>query len=287
MATRMIPVELLVPLALCAAVAASAWLLSLIFREYSWVDRLWSIMPPIYVATFAARAGWADVRLDLMTALTAAWGVRLTFNYARKGGYAPGGQDYRWAILEARMSRLQWQLFDALFISAYQNLLLLLIALPAWTAYQHRTPLGALDYAAATLFALFLAGEFVADEQQWTFHVAKKARKAAGTEEPKGFLDTKLWSWSRHPNFFCELAQWWMVYVFAVAASGRALHVTLAGPVLLTLLFHGSARFTESITASKYPLYAGYQKRVSRIIPMPPKRARRGPLEPSGPARRS
>ncbi len=45
------------------------------------------------------------------------------------------------------------------------------------------------------------------------------------------------------------------------------MHPTLVGPVLLTLLFHGSAQFTESITASKYPRYAEYQRRVSRIIP--------------------
>jgi len=266
----MIPAELMLPITLCAGVASTCWLLSLVFGEYSWVDRIWSIVPPIYVGTFAARAGWADPRLDAMTALTALWAVRLTFNYARKGGYAPGGEDYRWAVLKARMAPWQWHLFNVFFISAYQNLLLLLIALPALTAYRHPTPLGPLDYVAGSVFVVLLVGEFVADQQQWEFHRAKKARKAAGEPEPKGFLDAKLWAWSRHPNFFCELGQWWMVYVFAVAASGAALHVTLVGPVLLTLLFHGSANFTESITLSKYPRYAEYQRRVSRIVPMPP-----------------
>lgn len=265
------PPELALPVTLASCVALACWALSLVFREYSWTDRAWSIVPPVYVATFAARAGWGDARLDLMTALTALWGARLTFNYARKGGYAPGGEDYRWAILRGRMSPLAWQAFNLLFIAGYQNALLLLIALPAWTAYQHRTPLGAADLGLAALFVALLVGEFVADQQQWRFHQAKKARAAAGTPEPKGFLDAGLWAYARHPNFFCELGQWWVLYAFAVVASGAALHATLAGPVLLTLLFHGSADFTESITAAKYPAYKDHQRRVSRIVPMPPR----------------
>jgi steroid 5-alpha reductase family enzyme len=264
-----VPPELVLPLSLCAGAFGLCWVLSLVFREYSWVDRLWSIIPPVYVGTLAYAAGGQDVRLNLMTALTALWGARLTFNYARKGGYAPGGEDYRWGILKARMKPWQWQLFNVGFIAGYQNLLLLLIALPAWTAYQHPTPVGPLDLALAALFLALLLGEFVADQQQWRFHQAKKARAQAGQVDPKGFLDTGLWAYSRHPNFFCELGQWWVVYAFAAVASGQPVHVTLLGPVLLTLLFHGSANFTESITASKYPRYAEYQRRVSRIVPMP------------------
>ena len=48
-----------------------------------------------------------------------------------------------------------------------------------------------------------------------------------------------------------------------------------AAAVLLTLLFHGSAQFTESITASKYPAYAQYQREVSRVIPWPSRRGSR------------
>jgi steroid 5-alpha reductase family enzyme len=46
------------------------------------------------------------------------------------------------------------------------------------------------------------------------------------------------------------------------------------GAVLLTLLFVGSTRFTESITKSKYPEYADYQARVSAVVPWFPRRAR-------------
>lgn len=265
------PPELVPSAALAALVAGLCLVLSWIFREYSWVDRAWSIVPPLYVATFAAQAGWADARLNLMLALTVAWGVRLTFNYARKGGYAPGGEDYRWAILKARMPAWQWHLFNIGFIAGYQHFLLWLLALPALPALRNPGPLGPLDLTAALAFVALLVGETVADQQQWAFHRAKRARAERGEPEPKGFVDTGLWAWSRHPNFFCEQAQWWALYLFGVAASGEWLNPSLLGPVLLTLLFHGSAAFTESITAGRYPAYAAYQRRVSRMIPLPPR----------------
>lgn len=257
-------------LALCGLLIALTWSLSVLTREYSWVDRIWSIAPPIYVGIHAAWGGWADPRLVLLTGLTAAWGARLTFNYWRKGGYAPGGEDYRWAILRERLGPVGFQLFNATFIAPYQNVLILLIALPATVCASAAGPLGWADGLLALAFLGFLTGEFLADQQQWDFHQAKRARAARGEPEPKGFLDQGLWAWSRHPNFFCELGQWWVVYGFSVAAGGGWLNWTLAGPVLLTLLFDGSTRFTEWITASKYPAYTDYQRRVSRWLPWPP-----------------
>jgi steroid 5-alpha reductase family enzyme len=62
-----------------------------------------------------------------------------------------------------------------------------------------------------------------------------------------------------------------VVYAFAVSAGAGWWNVTLVGPVLLTLQFHGSTNFTEEITAGKYPAYATYQQRVSRLMPWPPR----------------
>lgn len=247
-----------------AGVAFVCWLLSVLFDEYSWTDRIWSIAPVGYVA-WVAHVSDRDPRILLMSALVALWGARLTFNYARKGGYAPGGEDYRWAILRAKMPAWAWQLFNIGFVAAYQNLLLVLITLPAVRAERSDAPLGPLDAVAAALFLLLLVGETVADQQQWRFH----QRKAAGTAE-KPYNDTGLWAWSRHPNFVCEQGQWWALTLFPLAAGEGWLAVdNLLGAVLLTLLFLGSTRFTEQITRSRYPSYAEYQARVAPLIPWP------------------
>lgn len=264
---------ILVCLWICAAVTALTWLLAVVTHEHSWVDRIWSIVPPVYLWVFAAASAFADPRLTLMAVLVTLWGARLTVNYARKGGYAPGGEDYRWAILRSRMKPWQFGLFNLLFISVYQNLILLLIALPALTASEHRsTPLGPLDVLLSVVFVAFLAGETVADQQQWNFQQWKKAEKAAGRDPRPRFITSGLFRYSRHPNFFFEQAQWWVIYLFGAVAAGSLWQWTVLGALLLTVLFIGSTAFTEQITRSRYPEYADYQRGTSPLVPWRPRR---------------
>jgi steroid 5-alpha reductase family enzyme len=253
------------PLFVVALVAAGVclftWITSLVTHEHSWVDRLWSIVPVAYVWIFAAFAGLADARLNVMAVLVTLWGARLTFNFARKGGYS-GTEDYRWPVLRARMSRTQFALFNLFFIVLYQNALLVLITLGALTAWQNPSPFGPLDAALTVLFLCLLVGETIADQQQWVFQKRKAAK-----ETDQRFVTTGLWRYSRHPNFFFEQAQWWVVFLFGAVAAGSLLQWTVLGPLLLTLLFVGSTRFTESITLSRYPEYAEYQATTSPIVP--------------------
>jgi len=266
-------------LGIAAAVSLFTWVASLVTRDYSWVDRIWSIVPVVYVAAFWAASGFTDPRLTIMTILVALWGARLTFNFARKGGYR-GVEDYRWPILRERMTAAQFQVFNLLFIVIFQNALLLLISLPALLAYQNQaTPLGALDLTLAGLFLAFLVGEFVADQQQWVFQSAKAELIAAGGQPEQRFVTSGLWRYSRHPNFFFEQAQWWVFFGLGATAFGSALHWTLVGPVLLTALFIGSTIFTESITLSRYPEYADYQRRTSMLIPWIPRQSRAAAAE--------
>jgi steroid 5-alpha reductase family enzyme len=257
-------------------VCAFCWIASLITKDTSWVDRIWSIVPVVYVCIFAIGAGLSDARLDVMAALVTLWGARLTFNFARKGGYAGIGgdhEDYRWAVLRGRMSPVAFQFFNFFFIVLFQNAVLALIALPAYTAYQHRgTPFGPLDVVLTVLFLLFLAGETTADQQQWTFQQHKRAEIAAGRKPSPRFVQTGLWRLSRHPNFFFENAQWWTIFAFGAVAAGSVLQWTVAGIVLLLAVFIGSTTFTEAITKSKYPEYAAFQKSTSPVIPWFPRR---------------
>jgi steroid 5-alpha reductase family enzyme len=258
----------------CAAIAAACWLLSVITKEYSWVDRLWSIVPAGYVAYFAWTSGWTP-RLTLILVLVTAWAARLTFNFARKGGYAKGGEDYRWAELRRRMSPAAFQVFNVFFVAGFQNALLCAITMPAWRAAQSQAPLNALDFVAAALFVSFLIGETIADEQQWRFQTEKKARRARGETISEEFVTTGLFRYSRHPNFFCEQAMWWTLCLFAVASGAPWLDWIGAGAIVLTALFQGSTSFTEELTLKKYPRYAAYQKTTSRLIPRPPRAASR------------
>jgi steroid 5-alpha reductase family enzyme len=244
---------------------------STLTRNYSQVDKLWSIMPIGYTWLVAMNGGFTP-RLLLMASLITMWGIRLTFNFARKGGYHwppwKGDEDYRWEVLRQNPMLARpwvWALFNFAFISSYQMGLVLLITLPMLLAIDPvNATIGPIDLIATGLLLIFLAIETIADEQQWRFQKSKATNAEA---RQKGFIDTGLWSLSRHPNYLGEQAIWAVFYLFSVAATGRWLNWTIAGPLLLMLLFQGSANFSEGISAKKYPGYAEYVKRVPRFIP--------------------
>jgi len=220
----------------------------------------------------------SNSRLFIMAILATIWGIRLTFNFYRKGGYSLKAEDYRWDLVRAKMKEkcgvfypITWQIFNILFIALYQNLLFVLWTLPSYDAFLSKTPLNFIDLLGTCAFLTFLVTETVADQQQFNFQTAKhKAihdRETLTGEFADGFLQSGLFRYSRHPNFFGEISLWWSYYLFSIASSSALLNWSVIGVFLLTLLFQGSTNFTESISTQKYPKYKEYQKTTSRIIP--------------------
>ena len=259
-----------IPLEVCALLAVAAWLLSIITREISWIDRLWSICPPVCCLIVAVAMDFDPARVNLMTGLVLLWGLRLTYNFARKGGYQKGGEDYRWAHVRKQMGPVGFQVLSITFIHPAQMLLLWLIASPIHRAWQlPDAPLNWLDFIAAALFLTLLAGETVADGQMWSFQQDKKRRIAAGEDVAQPFMTTGLFRYCRHPNYFCEIGMWWVFYLFGVAASADWMQWTSLGFIGLTLLFIPSLRMTESISGDRYPGYRDYQASTPALVPLP------------------
>jgi steroid 5-alpha reductase family enzyme len=86
-------------------------------------------------------------------------------------------------------------------------------------------------------------------------------------EYAHGFVRTGLWSLVRHPNYTMEQSIWVVFYLFSVIATGSWINWSMAGALLLLILFKGSSDFSEDISASKYPEYKDYQKKVPRFVP--------------------
>jgi steroid 5-alpha reductase family enzyme len=253
---------------LCLILAALGYLLGTVTRDYVWIDRVWTLCPPLYCLIVAAGMDFASPRVNLMTALVVLWSARLTFNAVRKGVYRPGGEDYRWAAVREKMGPVALQVVNLTFISFGQMLLIWLFTSPIHQASVWvETPLGWLDFLAAALFLALFVGEAVADGQMWRFQQDKKRRIAAGEDVAQPFLTSGLFRHSRHPNFFCELGMWWVFHLFAVSASDQWLHWTGLGFILLTALFIPSTRLTEEISASKYPGYRDYQATTPALVP--------------------
>ncbi len=244
----------------------------------SQVDKLWSILPIVYVWVVAGYGSFTP-RLVLMAILVSLWGIRLTTNFAMKGAYQwrfwTGEEDYRWKYLRAKpefQPRWKWMLFNFFFICIYQHTLILLFSLPSLIALQfNHTPLQWFDFIIAGAILFFILFEMIADIQQWNYQSKKWALINSGKllidDYKKGFLDKGLWAYSRHPNYFAEQTIWICFYFFGVAAGGQWLNWSIAGCLLLIVLFQGSATFSESISAEKYPQYKDYQNKTSQFIP--------------------
>ncbi|KZF24168.1 DUF1295-domain-containing protein [Xylona heveae TC161] len=255
---------------------------SQINKNYSQVDRFWSILPTLYNAhfvTWAHMVGLPTLRQDTLIAFSVVWSLRLTYNYWRKGGYSIGSEDYRWKIVQSWMSPSLFFLFNVVFISTFQSILLFLITTPTYvlllasrvTGNENTT--GDLVFS-RVLMALILV-EFFADQQQWAFQEAKKEyqktakvpRKFNQEDLDRGFVVSGLWSWSRHPNFAAEQAIWIILYQWGCYTTDTLFNWTVVGSIFYAFLFQGSTWLTESISAKKYPEYREYQKLVPKFIP--------------------
>jgi len=258
-------------------VAIGCLVISELTRNYSQVDKLWSLVPIIY--SWITMAAFPSVRLYIMAALVTMWGLRLSYNFYRKGGYNiipwKGEEDYRWKVLRENpllKGRFRFGLFNLFFISFYQNALIFLISTPLLlAALNDGNTMNIIDLVAATVMFTFIVLESIADNQLFRFQGEKKGLRKGnpiyGKSLEKGFMSEGFWRHVRHPNFTSEQAIWASFYFFSVAASGKWLNFTIAGPLLLILLFIGSSAMTESISSGKYPEYKTYKKEVPKFIP--------------------
>lgn len=246
----------------------------------SQVDKVWSILPFVYCWIIAIKGGMHP-RLVVMAVLATLWGLRLSFNFARKGAYRlkfwEGEEDYRWKILRANpmlKNRVVWMLFDLIFISGYQNAIVLMLTFPALVCMGSTAPFGWIDAVAAVLMFGFIIYETVADEQQWAFHSKKWKMLNAGQKLEdlpapynKGFNTIGLWNVSRHPNYLAEQSIWVSLYIFSIGAGIGIINWSMIGALLLIVLFIASTSLAEEISSSKYPEYPDYCKKVNKYFP--------------------
>ena len=106
-------------------------------HNYSQTDKVWSLMPIVY-SLVTLYSFPLSPRIWLMSILVTIWGLRLSYNFYRKGGYNvvpwKGEEDYRWGILRhhpALQKGIRISLFNLLFISFYQHVLILLFSTPS------------------------------------------------------------------------------------------------------------------------------------------------------------
>jgi steroid 5-alpha reductase family enzyme len=110
-----------------AGVIVYSFVWSILCNNVSKVDQIWSIVPGVYMWIFwlhyYLNHGVAHLRLTVLTLLVTVWGMRLTYNFWRKGGYGnliTHEEDYRWPILREQMHPATFFFFNLTFIATYQ-----------------------------------------------------------------------------------------------------------------------------------------------------------------------
>jgi steroid 5-alpha reductase family enzyme len=249
----------LASLAATLVVGCAGWLASVARRDVSIVDSLWSLFFLTGALVYAALAGAGGARTLLVLALVLLWALRLAAYLTWRNWGEP--EDRRYQAIRARNEPgFEWK--SVYLVFGLQVLLAWICALPVYAALGGAAPLGPLDYAGAALWLAGFCFETVADWQLARFRADPASRGRV--------LDTGLWRYTRHPNYFGEALLWWGLYLVAVAAGGAW---TVFAPLLLTwlLLRVSGVTLLEQDIHERRPAYRDYVARTSAFLPWPPR----------------
>lgn len=259
--------------AVVTMLAVSAGVIALLMAGVLfWVWRTGSVtvIDTVWGAGFAAVAvaglfvTWADegngLRM-LVAALTVVWGVRLAVHIGRRNRGA--GEDKRYADLFERHPGGRVSV-AARWVCAPQAAALWFVSLPVQVSQASTASPGWWAVAGAAVWAVGMVFETVGD--------AQLARHRADPSRRGTVLDTGLWRYTRHPNYFGDACVWWGIYVCACSAWPAAL--TILSPALMTwTLARGTGKPLMEAHLSERPGYEDYVRRTSGFVPLPPKRA--------------
>jgi steroid 5-alpha reductase family enzyme len=250
---------LLDALLLMLLMATATWGLSLVLHDVSIVDSVWSLFFLAAALLFYGVAGTDDLRALAVLGLVAIWALRLSGYLTWRNWGEP--EDHRYAAMREKHGAA-FPLKSLPNIFWLQAVLAWLIAMPLYPALTGPWPLGLLDYAGVALVLTGIACETIADVQL--------ARFKARPENDGRVLDTGLWRYSRHPNYFGDFCVWWGLYLIAASAGGWW---TFFSPLLMSVLLMKVSGVTllEKDIGERRPAYADYIRRTSAFFPRPPR----------------
>jgi steroid 5-alpha reductase family enzyme len=236
---------------------ALAWLLSVIKGDVSIVDSLWSLIFLALCLTYYLAFDFGTQRGVIVLLLVAVWAVRLSAYITWRNWGKPEDARYR-AMREKHGTGFVLRSLFSVFL--LQGVLAWIISLPLLAATTGSIPLNALDMLAILLVLFGIVFEAVADAQLAAFKAVPENRGKV--------MDTGLWRYTRHPNYFGEACVWWGFFLFALAAGGWW---SVLSPLLMTflLLRVSGVSLLEKDMVERRPAYRDYIERTNAFIPGP------------------
>ena len=244
------------------ALMLGTWVLSLILKNASIVDIVWGLGFVVVAWVVRLSTNGNNARQSLLTAMTTIWGLRLaSYLFWRNHG---NGEDFRYRAMRRHYGP-RFGLISLATVFGLQGVLMFVVSLPVQLGQVPLTPkVGALAYVGIASWIVGLFFETIGDAQLAKF----KANPAS-----KGkVMNTGLWRYTRHPNYFGDACVWWGIALVA-AETGRGA-IGLIGAVAMTILLRRVSGVTllEKSLVKRREGYTEYVATTSAFIPRPPKK---------------
>jgi steroid 5-alpha reductase family enzyme len=254
---------LAITLATAVALMVVVWVGSVVLRDVSIVDRFWGLGFVLLAWVAYVLTDTDTTRRLLVVGLVSLWGVRLSVHITwRNWGK---GEDYRYRDMRDKRGAT-FPLSSLFTVFLLQALILWVVAAPVVQVQRASQPAGLtwLDVLGVAVFGIGFLFETVGDWQL--------ARFKSDPSNRGKVLDSGLWRYTRHPNYFGDAMVWWGFFLFALATSGWW---TIYGPIIMTALLmkvSGVALLERSLKETK-PGYREYVERTNAFFPWPPQKA--------------
>ena len=238
-------------------VGALVWALSVLINNVSIVDSLWSLLFLIAASVFLASSEVLSERSLIVFTLVTIWSLRLSLHITiRNWGE---GEDYRYQAIRAK-NEPGFVLKSLYLVFGLQVVLAWIISAPLLPGASSLSPLGWIDAFAVSLWIVGFVFESVGDLQLTKFK--------ADSNNLGNVLNTGLWRYTRHPNYFGDFCVWWAFWLFALSTGAWW---TVFAPILMSLLLlkvSGVAMLEKTI-GERRPEYNDYTRHTNAFFPGP------------------
>lgn len=236
------------------------FILSVVKKRNDIADIAWGL-GFILVSWLGIYLASTSVRGLLVNLLVTIWGVRLTWHIYKRN--LSKHEDYRYAKWRDEWGK--WFFLRSYFqVYLLQGLFLFLIIQPViFIHHRISSSLGIFDFIGLLVWVIGFYFESTGDSQLKQF-ISNPANKGK-------LMQTGLWKYSRHPNYFGEVTQWWGIFFFALSIPGSLF--TIIGPLTITtlILFVSGIPLLEKKYEGR-PDFEIYKQRTSIFFPLPQKR---------------
>ena len=244
------------------------WAISVAINDVSFIDAFWGAGMGVLAVVSWLQLSEPGALATLLMAMTAAWGFRLGIYLIRR--WRAHGEDKRYKLI-LKKDREKGRFAQAALTKVWlmQAVLLFAVCSPAQVgilASNAPAPITPLAYVGIAIYAIGIFFEWVGDWQLTRF-------KADPANAGK-VLDTGLWRYTRHPNYFGDFAAWWGIWLACAAAGWQYAAATVIGPLFLSFTltkWSGVALLEKGLDKTKGDKYADYKRRTSAFFPLPPR----------------